>query len=540
MLGPLQVGLDARTLGPEDFEGRKPKQVLEILLAHRGAAVPKDRLSELLWGERQPRDPMRTLEAYVSVVRGVLRAFDRRHLIVTGQGAYRLDLGQVDLDLDRFDTLVRAAKSADPRERLGLRLRAVDLVRGEVLADEPYADWVEPLRRLYRERWLALLLDTAEDLLLAAKPDEAAELCARVLDVEPTRERAHRLVVTARYVAGDQDRALAAYESCRAILDEELGVRPLSRTEQVFRGVLDQMPAEYLLPPPAPSVRVGSSPPVRFARNGDTTIAYQVIGDGPVDVVFAHGWFSHAEIGWEEPRYATWLRTLARGRRLIVFDRRGMGMSDPAPASVTLTERAADMSAVLDAVGSERVVAFGSCGAGPMTIALATREPERVAGLALFGTFARMVAAPDYPAGWSAEFFAQYQAALEQGWATGRGIARSVPSAGPDEQLMEWLGRLMRLSVSPAAARAILEFGASIDVRDQLSAIRAPTLVLHRTDDQWVHPENGRYLAEHIPTARFMELPGADHWPWFGDADSVLRPLEAFLDEVAGRPRADS
>ena len=119
------------------------------------------------------------------------------------------------------------------------------------------------------------------------------------------------------------------------------------------------------------------------------------------------------------------------------------------------------------------------------------------------------------------------EAALEQGWLTERGIARSVPSAGPDESLMEWLGRLLRLSVSPAAARAILEFGATIDVRTQLADVQAPTLVLHRAEDQWVDPANGRYLAEHIPSASLVELPGADHWPWFGDSESVLRPVEA-------------
>jgi pimeloyl-ACP methyl ester carboxylesterase len=404
-----------------------------------------------------------------------------------------------------------------------------------VLADEPYAEWVQPLRRLYQERVLALLLDTAEDCLAAGQPGQAAEHCERVLRCEPTRERAHRILVTARYAAGDQDRALAAYEECRTVLRDELGVSPLPETERVLLGVLQQRPVSSLLRPPAPVVHPVSPPRVQFARNEDATIAYQVLGEGPVDVVFAHGWFSHAEVGWEEPRYAGWLRTLARDRRLILFDRRGMGMSDPAPPTVTLEERADDMLAVLDAVGSERAVAFGSCGAGPMTIALALRAPERVAGLALFGTFARLVAAPDYPAGWSPQFFASYQAALEQGWLTGRGIARSVPSAGPDESLMEWLGRLLRLSVSPASARAILEFGASIDVRSRLADVRTPTLVLHRTDDQWVDPANARYLAAHIPTARLIELPGADHWPWFGDAGSVLRPLEEFIDNCARR-----
>jgi DNA-binding SARP family transcriptional activator/pimeloyl-ACP methyl ester carboxylesterase len=533
MLGPLQVELGGHSLGPRDFEGRKPKQVLEILLVHRGAAVPKDRLAELLWGQRQPRDAMRALEANVSVVRAVLGRHGGRRLVVTGQGSYQLDLAAVRLDLRRFDALMEEAGSGGPEERLARRREALALVRGAVLADEPYSDWVQPLRRLYEERWLTLLLDTAEDYLVNAHPDRAAECCVRVLEVEPTRERAHRLLMTAHYAAGDQDLALAAYDACRTTLAQELGVQPLSSTDEVSRAVLEHRPVETLLPRPGPANRGASSPPIQFARNGDTAIAYQVIGDGPVDLVFAHGWFSHAEIGWEEPRYSNWLRRLARGRRVIVFDRRGMGMSDPAPATVTLAERADDMRAVLDAAGSERAVAFGSCGAGPMTIALAVRDPERIAGLALFGTFPRLVATTGYPAGWTSDFFADYCAALEQGWSTGRGIARSVPSAGPDEVLMEWLGRLLRLSVSPAAARAIMEFGASIDVRDQLAAVSTPTLVLHRTEDQWVDSANGRYLAEHIPAARLVLLPGSDHWPWFGDADSVLEPLEAFIGEVS-------
>jgi pimeloyl-ACP methyl ester carboxylesterase len=189
--------------------------------------------------------------------------------------------------------------------------------------------------------------------------------------------------------------------------------------------------------------------------------------------------------------------------------------------------------------GGARAVVFGSCGSGPTAIALAARAPESVSGLVLFGTCARMLATADYPAGWSREFFEQYKAALEQGWTTGRGIRRSVPSAGPDERLMEWLGRLLRLSATPATARAILDFGSTLDVRELLDRIAAPTLVLHRRDDQWVHPDNGR-LAAHIPGARFVELEGADHWPWFGDAESVLRPVEDFLDGLRPRHRGFS
>jgi pimeloyl-ACP methyl ester carboxylesterase/DNA-binding SARP family transcriptional activator len=543
MLGPVRVTVAGRVLGPKDFGGRKPKQVLEILLVHLGRPVPKERIADLIWGERLPADPMRTLEAYVSVLRSRLagsggRAGDGGRLLRSESRAYRLAVEDVELDAWAFDELAARAATAPPGQRLALRERALDLVRGELLADEPDAEWIRPLRELYAERHARLSLDQAEDCLAAGRPEAAVDHAERVVAAQPTRERAHRLLVAARYAGGEQGLALEAYERCRRTLDEELGVRPLPETERVYRAVLRQEPVGTVTPAWRPPATTSPTPPpTLFARSGEATIAYQVLGDGPVDVVFSHGWFSHMEVGWEEPRYSAFLHRLARGRRLILFDRRGMGMSDPAPPTLGLAERAGDTLAVMDAAGSRRAVAFAGCGAGPVAMSLAATAGDRVAGLILFGSFARMLAAPDYPAGWTPEYFRDFMAGLEQGWATGRGIARSVPSAGDDEALMEWLSRLLRLSVSPAAARAILDFGATLDVRDILGRIRVPTLVLHRRHDQWFGIENGRYLAAHIPGARLIELDGADHWPWFGDADSVLDAVDDFL---ADRPEGIS
>ena len=542
VLGPLRVRAGDRVLGPRDLGGRRPAQVLGILLVHLGQPVPKDRIAHLLWGDNAPKDPMRTLEAHVSGLRSRMSPVvaDPRRVLRSEPGAYRLPLGEVDLDAVRFDALLaEAAATGELLRRLALRREAAGLVRGEVLADEPYAGWVMPLRDLYGERHAQLLLDLAEDCLAAGFPGEAVEHARRVLAAQPARERAFRLLVAAHYAAGDQDLALAAYERCRRVLAEDLGVRPLAETERTYLTVLRHGPVDAVLP--AARGAVAAHPPVkppetRFARNGDATIAYQVLGEGPLDVVFAHAWFSHMEIGWEEPRYAAFLRRLAAGRRLIVFDRRGMGMSDPAPPTVGLEDRAADIAAVMDAAGSSRAAVFGSCGSGPTAIALAATAPERVSRLVLFGTFARLLAAPDYPSGWSTEFFERYKAGLEQGWTTGRGIRRSVPTAGDDEALMEWLSRLLRLSATPATARALLDFGATLDVRPLLPRVTAPTLVLHRRADQWVHPDNGRYLAGHIPAATLLELDGADHWPWFGDAGSVLHAVEDFLGRAGPAP----
>jgi pimeloyl-ACP methyl ester carboxylesterase/DNA-binding SARP family transcriptional activator len=536
----LAVVGERGSLGPRDLGGRKPKQVFELLVVHRGEAVPKERLVDMLWPGTAPRHPIRTLEAYVSTARSALShaVDDARAVLRTELGAYRVPAEALRLDLDDFDEGVTEAYRLPIGQRRALRRRLLRLWRGDLLADEPYAEWADPLRALYAERHLALQLDLAEDYLAGegvggADYAEAVALTQTVLATHPTRERAHRLLITAHYAAGDQDQALISYHRCRQVLSEELGVDPLPETQRVFRAVLSQerLPAIRQAP-----VTVRLRPPVvQYARRPDATIAYQDLAEaqnaaGPT-LVFAHAWFSHMEVGWEEPRYSSFLRRLAQGRRLLIFDRRGMGMSDPAPPSVTLEQRADDITAVMDAAGVRQAVLIGSCGSGPTAISVASRHPERVAGLVLFGTFARMLAAPDYPAGWSAEFFSQYKDGIEQGWSTGRGVYRSVPSAGDDEALMEWLGRLLRLSANPVAARAILDFGATLDVRSQLTRIDAPTLVLHRRHDQWVDPDNGRYLADHIPGARFELLDGADHWPWFGDADAVLDAIDRFLDD---------
>jgi pimeloyl-ACP methyl ester carboxylesterase/DNA-binding SARP family transcriptional activator len=543
MLGPLVLSTAQRTLSASALGGRRPKQVLEILLVHRGELVPKERIADLLWGEHLPVDPMRTLEAYVSVLRKRLRdaGIDAQGVLPREPYAYRVALDNVDLDLLAFDELVAMTATEDRQAaRIQRRTDALALVRGELLADEPYAEWAGALRDMYAERVVQLELDLADDCLAEGMTRTAIEHAERVLERQPTRERAHRVLMAAHYVQGDRDLALLDYQRCRRVLEEELGVSPLAETEQVFRTVLDQHPVDELPPVrrqhpvldrhPGRPIRPSGT---RFAHNGEATIAYQVIGHGPVDVVFAHAWFSHMEIGWEEPRYSDFLRRLADGRRLIIFDRRGMGMSDPAPTTVTLEERVDDVLGVMDDVGSKRAFLFGSCGSGPITMALAATRPERVSGLILFGTFARMLATADYPHGWSRQFFEKYKAGIEQAWLTGRGIRRSVPTAGDDEALMEWLGRLMRLSAPPAAARSILDFGATLDVRPMLRRISAPALVLHRRNDQWVHPDNGRYLAEHIPDGRLVELDGSDHWPWFGDAGSVLGPIEDFVAGIA-------
>lgn len=544
MFGPLALEVGGRALGPRDLGGRKPKQVLEVLLVNRGEAVPKDQLIDALWRAKLPQDPVRTLEASVSVLRSNLGlgSGQARSIVASEPGAYRFALDGAEVDLWRFDDLTARAANAVPPGRGDLRVAALELVRGPVLADEPYAEWALALRDLYSERHVQLLLDCAEDRLVANEAARALRYADEVLQVQPLRERAHRLVIAAQYVLGEQDKALRAYDRCRSRLAEELGVSPLAETERAYLAVLNQEPhsevvraARSTSPPGAPvAVRTSTDRPrTRFARTGGATVAYQSFGEGPLDVVFAPGWFSHVEVGWEEPRFAAFMDRLATGRRVLLFDRRGTGMSDPAAPELALDERADDIVSVMNAAGSERAVIFGVSEGGPMGISVAARVPDRVAGLVLYSCFGRLMATPDYPWGWTAEFLDLYQAGLDAAWTTGQGVEIALPSVTGDEALRDWVCRYLRLSVSPAAAHAALDLASETDVRHHLASVQCPTLVLHRRDELWLSPDNGRYVASQIPDARFVELPGVDYWPWLGDAASVLAPVEDLLDNLA-------
>jgi pimeloyl-ACP methyl ester carboxylesterase len=277
-----------------------------------------------------------------------------------------------------------------------------------------------------------------------------------------------------------------------------------------------------------------------YVRSGDGHVAYQVTGEGP-PLVFVPGWFSHVELAWEIPRLAHFLDRLSSFCRLITIDKRGTGLSDPLPAGAppTLEQRMDDVRAVMDAVGAERAALLGVSEGGPMATLFAATYPERTAGLVLLGTFARVFRAPDYPIGREESEFRAFLADLEEQWGTGVGLRALAPTLGDDPEMRASWGRYQRMSVSPRAATELLRLNALLDVRHVLGAIRVPTLVLHRAADRFVAPELGRYLAEHIPGARYVELPGEDHLYFVGDTDRMLDEIEVFVTGERGEIGAD-
>jgi pimeloyl-ACP methyl ester carboxylesterase len=273
-------------------------------------------------------------------------------------------------------------------------------------------------------------------------------------------------------------------------------------------------------------------PDTRYADSGGVNIAYQVLGDGPRDLVFVMGWISNIEVFWEEPTLARFLRRLASFSRLILFDKRGTGLSDRVTDMPSLEVRMDDVRAVMDAVASERAALFGVSEGGPMCALFSATYPSRVSALIMQGGFPRRIRTPDFPWGPTKEERQAWTEQMQREWGGTFGLAARAPSMVGDERFSQWWGRLLRMGASPAAVMALVAMNDEIDIRHILPAIRVPTLLLHSVRDATIPIGASRYMAERIPGARLVELPGEDHLPWLSDSDAILGEIEEFLTGV--------
>ena len=280
-------------------------------------------------------------------------------------------------------------------------------------------------------------------------------------------------------------------------------------------------------------------PETRYAKSGALNIAYQVVGEAELDLIYVPGWISNVELMWDEPAHAHVLDRLASFSRLILFDKRGTGLSDPVPLDglPTLEERMDDVRAVLDAVGTEQAALFGFSEGGLMSVLFAATYPDRITALVLYGVFAKRIWSPDYPWAPKPEARAREIEELEKNWSHTMDLDKLAPSE--DEAFKNRLATYFRRSASPGAAVALLRMNTQIDVREVLPSIQAPTLVLHRRDDLDASVDEGRWLAEQIPGATFVELPGDAHTLWGGDTDSVVDEIEEFLTGARRGPEPD-
>jgi pimeloyl-ACP methyl ester carboxylesterase len=279
-----------------------------------------------------------------------------------------------------------------------------------------------------------------------------------------------------------------------------------------------------------------TKPETRYAQSGDVNIAYQVVGDGARDLVFVPGWVSNIDVLWEQPLVVQYFQRLASFARLILFDKRGTGLSDRVPDMPNLETRMDDVRAVMDAAGSHRAALLGSSEGGAMCLLFAASHPERTDALIMNASFARRTWAPDYPWGPTKQDWQQFVEAAVRAWGGPVGLEARAPSMAADPRFREWWAHFLRTSASPGAYRALMQMNGDIDARDVLPAIRVPTLILHRRGDRAIPVGASRYMAERISGAKYVELPGDDHFLFCGDADADLDEIEEFLTGVRRGP----
>jgi pimeloyl-ACP methyl ester carboxylesterase/class 3 adenylate cyclase len=280
-------------------------------------------------------------------------------------------------------------------------------------------------------------------------------------------------------------------------------------------------------------------PDTRYARSGEVNIAYQVLGKGPPDLVLVPGWVSNMDVLWEEPALARFFTRLSSFSRLILFDKRGTGLSDRVADMPSLEVRMDDVRAVMDHAGSERAALFGYSEGGAMCALFAATYPSRTTALIMHAAFARRTWAPDHPWGRTRAQVEAHLELLRREWGGPVAMDERAPSMAQDARSRQWWARWLRSSASPGAAEMLVRMNAEIDIRPVLSAIRVPTLLLHSVNDRSIDIATSRYMAERIPNANLVELTGIDHVPWGCDADAILDEIEEFLTGVRRGPEPD-
>lgn len=537
-----RVDMEIRALGPLEAEhnetmlnlgGTKQRLVLAVLLARANEAVATDRIVEEVWPNDAPRTGLRTVQAYIATLRREIEPY-RPGTIVAQRPGYVVNLDEDSHDVLRFERLVRdgrALVASDAVKAADLLHKADALWRGDAYADIAGAPTLTAeVHRLTELRIGGIEARIDAELTLGSHHALVPEL-EDLVDQYPLREGLRAQLMTALYRSGRQAEALRFYQRTRHVLGEELGIEPspeLQRLEGLILTHDAQMDA------PASNTLDPYVPPVAYAATADgARIAHYAIGSGASDLVYVPGWVSNVETMWEHPLWVNFLRRLSSMSRLICFDKRGTGLSDRVrPDDLPdLETRSDDVRAVLDAVGSERAVIFGVSEGGPLAASFAATRPERTAGLIMYGSYAARIPSPEYPWAPSIEARERWLSFIEKEWGTPVDIRTFAPSMVDDAPFRAFWSRYLRSGASPAAAAALGRMNTHIDIRDIVAGIQAPALIIHRTGDREAPIEGARWLADHIPNARLVELDGNDHFPQI-DPDAIMEAIASFLAEI--------
>ncbi|MFO1111571.1 MAG: alpha/beta fold hydrolase [Bradyrhizobium sp.] len=484
---------------------------LLIYLAESKGAVARDVIATLLW----PESPRETARAR-------LRRMLHRIELALGHDVFETDRTSArwspSIKLKVDSHLFEDACDRGAFEEACLLYRG-DFLSGFSLGDCPeFDDWAFYRREALRGRLMHALERLVQDENAAGEHFAATAHAGRLVELDPLSEVYGRHLIRSLLLAGDRSSAERHYAALTQRLRDELGVAPEAATEALM--------ASTSAPP------IDAAPTIRYVKGAGAHLAYQTYGSGELDILVMPGFVSHVERAWEHPSCRAFLTSLMPLGRLIMFDRRGIGLSDRVGLTPSVEATAEDIDAVLRAVGSRRVVLFGASECGPACIKFAVDQSRLVAGLILFGALAKGCWAADYPYALKASQYDAWRRQLVAEWGGPAGIEAFAPSLAHDPQARAWWAGLLRAASSPGGIWAVLEAFRDTDVRRLLPLVSVPTLVLHRRDDRAARIEAGRDIASRINGAQFVELDGNDHWFFAGDQKPVIEAVKRFVDAL--------
>jgi DNA-binding SARP family transcriptional activator/pimeloyl-ACP methyl ester carboxylesterase len=485
---------------------------LLVFLAEAKGAVGRDAVATMLW-------PDDSEEVVRPRLRRLLHRLQRTlgdDILTTDRSTVRWS-SAIDLQVDsqQFEQACDRGEFA-----LACQLYPGDFLDGFSPGECPQFDeWAFFRREALRGRAIQALERMVHETNAAGDYAAAAAHAGRIAALDPLSEVYARHLIRNLLLAGDRAAAERHLQALTQRLRDELDVAPEAETRALVNAGATSSAAN----PPA----------TRYVGGGGVHLAFQTYGAGHTDILVLPGFVSHVERLWEEPRCRAFQSALAEVGRLILLDRRGVGLSDRVGFTPSVDATAQDIATVLDAAGCRRVVLLGASEGGPACIKFAADHPDRVAGLILFASLAKGSATPDYPHALQAGQYDIWLKNLVTGWGGPAGIETFAPSLADDPQARAWWAGLLRAASSPGAIKGVLEALRDTDVRHLLGRISAPTLVLHRRGDRAVRIGAGRYLASHIAQARFVEFDGADHWIFAGDQEPVLASIKQFVGGLA-------
>jgi pimeloyl-ACP methyl ester carboxylesterase/DNA-binding winged helix-turn-helix (wHTH) protein len=548
VLGPLQCVVDGRDITPS---APKERLLLATLIARHARPVSVDTLTDELWPALSPMDARRVLRVRVAGLRKLLRASGVGEVLESVGSGYRFSIRPQALDVNLFWELVERARqesaACDPARASSSLREALGMWRGEPYGGiRPCASLEAEITRL-RDAYVGVIEDRIDaDLACGHHRRLISELDALVV-AHPLRERLWGQRVLALYRCDRQAEALRACAQLRENLRHELGLLPGATLRALESAVLEQRGDLDWFSMTDPlhrselndtRARAAGGPPVRYARSPrGVNVAHQVSGDGP-DLLIVPGFTSHLEVWWA-PWSSYVAERLSRSCRLVLFDKRGTGLSDR-PPNVGVEDWLEDIGLVLDAVGSRQAVVVGVSAGGAVATLFAARHPERVRSLVLFGASAKYIRSDDYPPGISPDLVDPFLERLERRWGDGFLFERFCPSVAEDPRLQSEYARFQRLSASPGGAVSYLRALLEMDVRDALPLVTAPTLVIHARGDRSDPIEGARYMADRISGARLIELDSDDHLIWLSDRrEQLVDEIEAFVRATASQADPD-